>query len=1017
MTWSGCKARRLPVTLPGATGGNGSLTYALSPSPPVGVTFSPSTRTLSGTPTTTQTVTEYTYTVTDSDGNTSASDADAQRFTITIVEADTAPVFSRPVDDLEWVQGTAIEPVTLPGATEGNGDLIYALSPSPPAGVTFSSSTRTLSGTPTATQGAATYTYTVTDSDGNTAASDADAQQFTITIVEADTAPVFSRTAGDLEWVKDTAIAPMTLPVATGGNGDLIYALSPSPPVGVTFSPSTRTLSGTPTTTQTVTEYTYTVTDSDGNTAASDADAQRFTITIVEADTPPVFSRTAGDQEWVQGTAIAPVTLPGATEGNGELIYALSPSPPAGVTFDASARTLSGTPTTTQDATEYTYTVTDSDGNTAASDADAQQFTIAIVEADTAPVFSGTAGNLEWVSGTAIAPVELPGATEGNGDLIYALSPSPPAGVTFDATTRTLSGTPTATQDATEYTYTVTDSDGNTAASDADTLTFTIAVAVAEADTTPSFGTETADNLILTRNQAMAAATLPVATGGNGDLTYALAGDLPAGVTFDATTRTLSGTPTERQAALEYTYTATDADGDAASLSFTIEVAGMGSDDASFVSYSNVPSTMTAGSMATVTVRMRNTGTTTWTSAEGYALGSRRPRDNVTWGLNRVSLPGDVAPNATVDFTFAITAPATVQGHKFSWRMVRGASGWFGRKTDLREITVEADDSPSFGESPILGQTWVKDGDRCVDAARRDGRQRRVGYTLAGTLPAGVTFDASTRTLSGTPTAVQEAPWSTRTRRRTRMATPLRFRSRSRWNAGRPDDASFVSYADVPSTMAAGSSATVTVRMQNTGTTTWTSADGYALGSQRPQDNVTWGLSRVSLPGDVAPNATVDFTFAITAPATVQGHKFSWRMVRGASGWFGDKTELHEITVEADEAPSFGGSTIPGQTWVKNTRSIRDVARRDGRQRRVDLHAGRNSAGRRDVRRLDAQRCRARRRRSRRRPSTRTRRRTRTATPLRSRSRSRWRAGRPTRRRSCPTRACLRRWRRVRRRR
>ena len=908
-----------PVTLPEATGGNGELTYALSPSPPVGVTFSPSTRTLSGTPTTTQTVTEYTYTVTDSDGNTSASDADAQRFTITIVEADTAPVFSRPVDDLEWVQGTAIEPVTLPGATEGNGDLIYALSPSPPAGVTFSPSTRTLSGTPTATQGAATYTYTVTDSDGNTAASDADAQQFTITIVEADTAPVFSETAGDLEWVKDTAIAPMTLPVATGGNGELTYALSPSPPVGVTFSPSTRTLSGTPTTTQTVTEYTYTVTDSDGNTAASDADTQRFTITIVEADTPPVFSRTAGDLEWVQGRAIASVTLPGATEGNGDLIYALSPSPPAGVTFDASARTLSGAPTATQDATEYTYTVTDSDGNTAASDADAQQFTITIVEADAPPVFSGTAGNLEWVSGTAITPVELPEATEGNGDLTYALSPSPPVGVTFDASARTLSGTPTATQDAATYTYTVTDSDGNTAASDADTLTFTIAVAVAEADTTPSFGNETADDLILTRNQAMAAATLPAATGGNGELIYSLTGDLPAGVTFDATTRTLSGTPTAVQDAVEYTYTATDADGDAASLSFTIEVAGMGSDEASFVSYTNVPSTMTAGSMATVTVRMQNTGTTTWTSADGYALGSRRPLDNVTWGLNRVPLPADVAPNTTVDFTFEITAPATVQGHKFSWRMVRGASGWFGRKTDLLEITVEAADSPSFGASTILGQTWVKDV--AIDALTllaATGGTGELTYTLTGTLPAGVTFDASTRTLSGTPTKKQEATGYTYTATDADGdAASLTFTIEVAGRAS--DDASFVSYVGVPSTLAAGSSATVTVRMRNTGTTTWTSADGYQLGSQRPQDNVTWGLSRVSLASEVAPNATVDFTFAITAPATIQGHNFRWRMLRGAGGWFGDKTELREITVEADESPSFGASTIPGQTWVKNT--------------------------------------------------------------------------------------------------
>ncbi len=852
----------------------------------------------------------------------STSDKDTLTFTITIVEPDTEPSFGdQRILNQTWTRGTAIQGGALPRASGGNGDLTYTLSPSPPAGVRFTASTRTLSGTPTATQVATEYTYTVTDADGNTAASDA-TLVFTITVAAPDTAPAFSGMADDLEWVQDTAVGSVALPEATGGNGDLTYTLSPSPPAGVTFSASTRTLSGTPTATQVATEYTYTVTDADGNTAASDSATLVFTITVAAPDTAPAFSGMADDLEWVQDTAVGSVALPEATGGNGELTYSLAGDLPAGVTFDALTRTLSGTPTATQDATTYTYTVTDADDNTAASDSDSLEFTITVEEADTAPAFSGMADDLEWVQDTAVGSVALPEATGGNGDLTYTLSPSPPAGVTFSASTRTLSGTPTERQVATEYTYTVTDSDDNTAASDSATLEFTIAVA--EADTAPSFGNETIDDLILTRNQAMPATTLPEATGGNGNLTYSLAGDLPAGVTFDALTRTLSGTPTERQAEVEYTYTATDSDdntaaGDAASLSFTIEVGGMGSDGASFVSYANVPSTMTAGSMATVTVRMRNTGTTTWTSADGYQLGSRRPLDNVTWGLSRVSLPQDVAPNATVDFTFAITAPAEAGSYKFSWRMVRGASGWFGRKADLLDIAVEAAAALSFGESRILAQTWVKDA--AIDPLalpEATGGSGGLAYSLTGTLPAGVTFDASTRTLSGTPTRRQEATeyMYTATDSDGESAS-LSFTIAVAGKAS--DDASFASYIDVPSTMAAGSSATVTVRMLNTGTTTWTSSDSYQLGSQRPQDNVTWGLSRVSLPSDVAPNATVDFTFAITAPATVEGHNFRWRMLRGTDGWFGDKTELVEITVEADESPSFGTSTIANRTWVKDT--------------------------------------------------------------------------------------------------
>ena len=507
-----------PVELPVASGGNGDLTYALSPSPPAGVTFDATTRMLSGTPTATQGATPYTYTVTDADGNTAASDTDSLTFTIA-VEADTPPSFSGTVGAQGWMSGTAFAPVELPVASGGNGELTYALSPSPPAGVTFDATTRMLSGTPTATQSATTYTYTVTDADGNTAASDTDSLTFTIA-VEADTAPSFSGTVGAQEWMSGTAIASVELPVATGGNGDLTYALSPSPPAGVTFDATTRMLSGTPTATQGATPYTYTVTDADGNTAASDTDSLTFTI-AVEADTPPSFSGTVGAQGWMSGTAFAPVELPVATGGNGTLTYALSPSPPAGVTFDATTRTLSGTPTAMQSATEYTYTVADSDGNTAASDTDSLTFTIAVAPPDTPPSFGAeTADDLILTRNQAMAAATLPAATGGNGDLIYSLVGDLPAGVTFDASTQTLSGTPTATQSVTPYTYTVTDSDGNTAASDTDTLTFTIAVE--EADTPPSFGTETADDLILTRNQAMAAATLPAATGGNGDLIYSL---------------------------------------------------------------------------------------------------------------------------------------------------------------------------------------------------------------------------------------------------------------------------------------------------------------------------------------------------------------------------------------------------------------------------------------------------------------------------------------------------------------
>ena len=76
---------------------------------------------------------------------------------------------------------------------------------------------------------------------------------------------------------------------------------------------------------------------------------------------PTFGGATVANQSYVVGTAITTLTLPAASSGNGDLAYMLSPDPPAGLTFDAAQRTLQGTPTALQDATTYTYTVTDSD--------------------------------------------------------------------------------------------------------------------------------------------------------------------------------------------------------------------------------------------------------------------------------------------------------------------------------------------------------------------------------------------------------------------------------------------------------------------------------------------------------------------------------------------------------------------------------------------------------------------------------------------------------------------------------
>ena len=146
------------------------------------------------------------------------------------------------------------------------------------------------------------------------------------------------------------------------------------------------------------------------------------------------------------------------------------------------------------------------------------------------------------------------------------------------------------TNGAVTIVYTATDESGTT-----DTLTFTITVNPCLCDwdlrflwetgaeepeepegpenPSPVFAADAAiDDQVYTAGTAIAALVLPEASGGTGELTYS-ASALPAGLSFDAATRTLSGTPTAAtDGAVTVVYTVTDEDGTTDTLTFTITV-------------------------------------------------------------------------------------------------------------------------------------------------------------------------------------------------------------------------------------------------------------------------------------------------------------------------------------------------------------------------------------------------------------------------------------------------------------
>ena len=82
----------------------------------------------------------------------------------------------------------------------------------------------------------------------------------------------------------------------------------------------------------------------------------------------------------------------------------------------------------------------------------------------------------EFVVGQRVEGIVLPEASGGTAPLTYTLSPALPAGLMFDAATRTIAGTPSA-KGETVYTYTVTDANGATASLALQTLPTAFALA------------------------------------------------------------------------------------------------------------------------------------------------------------------------------------------------------------------------------------------------------------------------------------------------------------------------------------------------------------------------------------------------------------------------------------------------------------------------------------------------------------------------------------------------------------
>jgi uncharacterized protein YhjY with autotransporter beta-barrel domain len=428
-----------------------------------------------------------------------------------------------------------VSPGTLPNGTQGTtynrtvtasggtGPYTFAVTAGAlPAGLSLSSG-GVIGGTPSGS-GASSFTITATDTLGNTGS-----QAYNVNIGTA-----------------LLTVAPASLPngtqgsgysqtvTASGGTGPYTFVLTSGVlPTGLTLSAG-GVISGTASGSGAF-GFTIGATDSLGNTGshAYSVNIGTASLTVTPASLPNGTQATAYSQTLTASGGIGPYTF---TLTAGAL--------PAGLTMNA-AGVISGTPTGSG-ASSFTVGVTDSIGNTG-SRAYAVNIGTASLTVNPASVPVGTLGSP--YSQTLVG-------TGGTGPYTFSLfSGALPAGLTLSSS-GVISGTPTS-GGASSFTVRAVDTLGNV-------------------------GTRAYGINIGTVSLTVNPATLPAivsghpysqtvtASGGTAPYVFAITGGaLPPGLTLNAATGVISGTPTGSGVA-SFTIQATDINGNTGTRAFTL---------------------------------------------------------------------------------------------------------------------------------------------------------------------------------------------------------------------------------------------------------------------------------------------------------------------------------------------------------------------------------------------------------------------------------------------------------------
>ena len=365
----------------------------------------------------------------------------------------------------------------------------------------------------------------------------------------------------------------------------------------------------------------------------------------------------------------------------------------------------------------------------AATDVDTSNIVAEAVVA--APNISITPATVTATAGTAIADITID--SSGGAVVSYSIEPIIGNGIgnglLFNTTTGTISGTPTAAANAIIYTITATNSGGT----DTAMVNITVNAAVVAPDLPDISVSPTSLNAIV------GIAINPfVITNNGGTATYSISPDLPAGLSIDTATGTISGTPTAISGSIPYYITATNAAGSDTATIFGLSVQqGV---IAPNISVSPSSLTFTVGiAVTTNPITITNSGGLTST---GFVL----------TGANGKTLTENTG--LSYNFSGKVISGTPTKAASAEIYTIR-ASNPRGSSEATITITVnEAAPSISISPNTVAATVGTAISDIAIDASAGG---TVVSYSIEPVIGNGLLFNTTTGTISGTPTAAANA--------------------------------------------------------------------------------------------------------------------------------------------------------------------------------------------------------------------------------------------------------------------